>query len=210
MIKTLRVYIQDFQNTPLELREQFYYRLRQEYNSADKSKRVPLFLFLNKTCFNGLYRVNSKGKFNVPFGKYIAPSFPTEENIIEWSKLLQRIEIYCIDFRRILDIVGSPAQAFFYFDPPYRPLCVDKKMFTQYNKSPFGDCEQEELKTMCDVISRKGWHFMVSNSDSQTKDGPYFDRLYANYTIHRFEATRTINVYNSNSIKAPEILITNY
>ena len=192
-------------------REKQYYVLRDIFNSnIDGLDRAALFLFLNRTCYNGLYRVNGNGKFNVPHGKYPSPAFCSEEVIYEASKALQRVEIMTGDFEKVIDIIGNFRHLFFYLDPPYRPISKEVGIFTQYDSSGFGDEEQERLKEMCDEVNRRGGYFMVSNSDSQTENGAYFDQLYEDYNVKRFGVTRLINTYNARNMNPTEVLITNY
>lgn len=189
-----------------------YYELRRLFNECkdiDRQK-ISLFLFLNQTCFNGLYRENSKGEFNVPHGRYKTHPICNEKNILEFHKALQKVEI----MRGSFETVGRDLhheKVFFYLDPPYRPMIEKGNMFTMYDRTGFNDTHQILLKQMCDYIHEKGWYFMLSNSDSKTKDGEsFFETLYDNYFISRIEVTRFINTYNASQRRPTEILITNY
>jgi DNA adenine methylase len=198
--------------TDMKQRELYYYKIRELFNNTElcDPNRIPLFLFLNRTCFNGLYRVNDKGKFNVPHGRYKTPSFCTEKMIMNASSLLQNVEILSGNFQDTFKALSPNENVFFYFDPPYRPISKEVSNFTKYDRTGFGDKDQESLKRLCDKIDKNGWKFMVSNSDSKTDNGSYFDTLYDKYTIHRFEVVRLINMYNSKNSRPTEILITNY
>ena len=192
-------------------RQEIYYRMRNEFNAmtSEDALRIPYFLFLNQTCFNGLYRVNSSGRFNVPHGRYKSPTIINEQNLLQVHTALQQVEIQQGDFAQVVGLANGK-NVFFYFDPPYRPLKSDMTMFTQYNQEKFSDKSQERLKGICDKISKAGWYFMVSNSDSYENEKPYFDHLYSGYCIHRFSVSRSINVYSAADRRPKEILITNY
>ena len=212
LIESLRMISKEYlSQTDPAVRENIYYRMRNDYNrmNPDDGLRVPYFIFLNQTCFNGLYRVNTSGLFNVPHGKYKNPRIWTDENLFQLSELLQNVEITSGDFADVFERI-SGRYVFVYFDPPYRPLETGTAAFTQYNKQKFDDKSQERLKRLCDQMTERGWRIMVSNSDSKKKGQPYFDVLYENYHIHRFSANRTINVYSAPDLSAKEILITNY
>lgn len=167
-----------------------------------------LFIFLNKTCFNGLYRENSKGKFNVPHGRYAQPLICDRATILADSLVLQRVEILCGDFAETLNYAG--ANAFFYFDPPYKPLS-ETSSFNSYVKEVFDDGEQIRLRNFCDQVAKLGSYFMLSNSDVKGKnpDDDFFDQLYASYDIKRVYATRMVNSNPEKRGKLSELLITN-
>ena len=168
-----------------------------------------LFFFLNRTCFNGLYRVNKAGKFNVPFGKYVTPTICDTATIYADSKLLQRVEIMTGDFEQTFDKIKG--NTFFYFDPPYRPLS-NTSSFNDYTKEDFNDEAQIRLKLFCDRLNEIGVNFMLSNSDCLGKNGTdhFFDDLFINYKIERVWASRSINSVASKRGKLTEILIRNY
>lgn len=195
-----------------EIREKFYYRIRETFNSMifEDDQKVAFFIFLNHTCFNGLYRENRKGEFNVPHGKYKNPIIFNEKNIMELHHALQKVEIFCGDFSEIFTILETEP-TFVYLDPPYRPISKEITMFTQYDKSGFNDFDQKRLKEICDIFSNKGCRIMLSNSDSYDEEGSFFENLYNNgYHIDRIKVTRMINPYNSSNRKPSEIIITNY
>lgn len=194
-----------------EKRKEFFLTVRDRYNEKNLNplENTTKFFFLNRTCFNGLYRVNKKGLFNVPFGKYKNPQICDPVTIREDSKLLQRVEIMTGDF----DITFNKAQGhtLFYFDPPYRPLS-DTSSFNDYAKEAFNDDAQIRLKEYCDRINKAGFRFMLSNSDCKGKneEDNFFDLLYEAYNIERVWASRSINSNPSKRGKLTEILVRNY
>lgn len=194
-----------------EKRKEFFLTVRDRYNEKNLNplENTTKFFFLNRTCFNGLYRVNKKGLFNVPFGKYKNPQICDPITIREDSKLLQRVEIMTGDF----DATFNKAQGhtLFYFDPPYRPLS-DTSSFNDYAKEAFNDDAQIRLKKYCDRINESGFHFMLSNSDCKGKneEDNFFDLLYEAYNIERVWASRSINSNPSKRGKLTEILVRNY
>lgn len=196
----------------VDLREKVYYTLRDRFNNKEISKleRTALFIFLNRTCFNGLYRENNLGKFNVPHGKYKFPSFLDRHTVRQISQSLQHTDILCGDFENVIDKIDDDNAIFAYIDPPYRPENRERNIFTGYNSGGFSDADQERVKLFCDRIHALGGYFMVSNSDSQTEEGPYFDNLYHGYSIEKFKVKRTINPYNSKDLTFGEIIIKNY
>lgn len=194
-------------------RKNFYYAARDKFNSlrlnADSSaEKAALFIFLNKTCFNGLYRVNKKGKFNVPMGAYKKPCICDEDNLRNVSKALQKVEIVCGDYslsKRFID-----GESFVYFDPPYRPISQTSD-FTSYNTDVFDDNEQLRLAHFIDEINETGAKIVLSNSDPQNKDenDTFFEELYKAYTIKKVEASRMINSKPDGRGKIKELLIYN-
>ena len=151
-----------------------------------------LFIFLNRTCFNGLYRVNRKNEFNVPIGSYKKPTICDESNLLMVSEALQKVELLCGDFEQTIHYIGS--NTLFYFDPPYKPLSATSS-FNAYAKDEFDDNEQIRLKNFCDKIDSLGHSWLLSNSDVKGKNAEdnFFDDLYANFTIKRVDAKRSIN-----------------
>jgi DNA adenine methylase len=192
-------------------RKEYFLEKRDIYNKKllSEIENTSLFIFLNRTCFNGLYRVNSKGLFNVPFGKYANPKICDKPTILRDSKLLQRVEILNTDFENTLNY--SDLNSIFYFDPPYRPLNTTSS-FNSYAKEPFNDNEQIRLKSFCDKITTKGHYLILSNSDCKAanpKDS-FFDDLYSKYKIERVWASRSINSNSQKRGKLSELLIRNY
>ena len=166
--------------------------------------RAAQLIFLNRTCFNGLFRVNSKGGFNTPAGDYVNPSICDEENLMAVSRLLAGATIRKADFTQVLRDV-KPA-SFVYLDPPYRPLSITAS-FTAYSKSAFTDKQQVQLAGVCRDLDKKGAAVMLSNSD--TRDG-FFDKLYHGFHILRVPARRQINADASKRGTVNELVITNY
>lgn len=178
-------------------------------NESANIEKAALMIFLNKTCFNGLYRVNRKGLFNVPMGSYKNPLICDKENLKAVSEKLQNVTIVCGDYREATDFIG--ANTFVYFDPPYRPI-TDTASFTAYTENLFNDKEQIELAQFVDEMHRKGAKIVISNSDpknSNTEDD-FFDKIYASHKIKRVEATRMINCNSEARGKINELLISNF
>ena len=197
----------------------YYYARRDEYNDFDKDvdanmyrssfvRRAALTIFLNRTCFNGLFRVNSKNKFNVPMGKYTNPRILDEENLRNVSEALQIATIMQADFGATSDYVK--ADTFIYYDPPYRPI-RETSSFNSYAIGDFDDAEQERLKQVFDSCHQLGALQMLSNSDpTNYVDDPFFDDLYKDYKINRILAKRLINSKADGRDAIRELLITNY
>lgn len=194
-----------------EARKDFFLAVRDRYNekNLDPIENTSKFFFLNRTCFNGLYRVNKKGLFNVPFGKYTNPQICDPETIRKDSELLQHVEILTGDFESTF--AYAQGNTLFYFDPPYRPLS-DTSSFNDYAKESFNDDAQIRLKEYCDRINAGGFHFMLSNSDCKGKNEAdnFFDVLYGAYYIERVWASRSINSNPTKRGKLTEILVHNY
>ena len=192
-------------------RKDFFMAVRERYNekNLDPIENTTKFFFLNRTCFNGLYRVNKKGLFNVPFGKYANPTICDPETIRKDSELLQRVEILNGDFEATFEYAHG--NTFFYFDPPYRPLS-DTSSFNDYAKEAFNDDAQIRLKEYCDRIHEAGFRLMLSNSDCKGKneEDNFFDVLYQAYQIERVWASRNINSNPNKRGKLTEILVHNY
>ena len=196
-----------------EVRSEMYYHIREQYNQheANAVERASQLIFLNKTCFNGLYRVNAKGRFNVPFGRYANPTICNAEVIRADSKLLQsaNVEICQGDFSQTLHYAGG--LTFFYLDPPYRPLDATSS-FTAYAKGDFNDDDQRQLAAFCRQLSEQGCLWMQSNADCSAKnpEDTFFEELYEDCHIHRVHAARFINANPSKRGKLTELLIKNY
>ncbi|MBR5715990.1 MAG: DNA adenine methylase [Bacteroidales bacterium] len=193
-----------------DARRDYYMAMRDRFNtnSLDSIENTCLFIFLNRTCFNGLYRVNRKGLFNVPFGRYDNPMICDTETILSDSLLLQNVEILTGDFRQTINYAQT--SSLFYFDPPYRPLS-DTSSFNDYSKEAFDDAAQIRLKEFCDEVNAAGHSFMLSNSDPKGKNGDtFFDDLYSEYIIDRVWASRNVNANASKRGKLTEILVHNY
>lgn len=194
-----------------EERRAFFMESRVHYNekNLDPIENTTLFIFLNRTCFNGLYRVNKRGQFNVPFGKYKNPTICDAATIRKDSETLQRVEILTGDFEDTFN--SAEGNTLFYFDPPYRPLS-DTSSFNDYTKDSFNDDAQIRLKEYCDKVNQAGYKFMLSNSDckGKNKEDNFFDLLYGDYEIERVLASRNVNSNPSKRGKLTEILVHNY
>ena len=193
-------------------KEKLYYNIRNEFNkSISINYKVIYFIFLNKTCFNGLYRENKLGYFNVPFNKSKHPEFYNKENILNISNFLNKynVQIYNMSYEYIDKFITS--NCFVYLDPPYRPI-TKSSAFTAYTKSGFNDESQKQLKLFCDKINNKNSYFMLSNSDPKNTDinDNFFDDLYKNYNIIRVQASRNINSKGDKRGKINELIIKNY
>lgn len=192
-------------------RREFFYEKRAQFNlqTLDYVTQTGLFLFLNRTCFNGLYRENSKGQFNVPFGRYTNPLICDEATLVADSEALKHVEIRCGDFSEM----GEYARpgAFFYFDPPYRPLSQTSS-FCEYSKDGFSDEEQMRLAHFCREIAKSGAKWLLSNSDPKGKNSAddFFDSLYDGFNIQRVQASRALNSNPAKRGKLSELLIGNY
>lgn len=189
----------------------FFYEIREKYNINKEGniKHAAYFIFLNRTCFNGLYRVNSKGKFNVPFGRYVNPKICDVENLKNVSKILKNVEILNIDFEKTDKYIKK--ESFIYFDPPYRPLS-NSSSFNSYAKESFNDKSQEKLAQYFRRLDKKGVKLMLSNSDPKNSDpnDNFFDDLYKGFDIKRVDAKRMINSKGSGRGVIKELLIMNY
>ena len=194
-----------------EAQKQYYLNVRAQFNagSLPDVQEAAYMVFINRTCFNGLYRENSKGGFNVPFGRYANPTICDEALILADSELLQRVEILQGDFAGTADYVKG--YTFVYFDPPYRPLDATSS-FNSYVKESFGDSEQRRLRDYFARLSAEGCLEMLSNSDGRGRNAEdsFFDELYRDYAIERVHAKRSINANPAKRGKLTELLIMNY
>lgn len=197
-----------------EEKQVYYYEQRNRFNtlpltSDTKIEKAALFIFINRTCFNGLYRVNRKGAYNVPFGKHSNPTICDTENLIKISNVLKNVVMNSCDYHEVLNFADE--NTFVYFDPPYRPLNATSG-FTSYTEEQFNDQNQIELSDVCKKLSGRGAKVMLSNSDPHNVDenDNFFDDLYSEFTILRVEASRMINSKASSRGKIKELLILNY
>ncbi len=201
-------------------RQEFFYEQRADYNSQRFKTnfgaysehwfpRAAQLIFLNRTCYNGLYRVNSKGEFNTPAGDYINPKICDEQNLLAVNKVLQIAEIKRTDFTGL--IPDLKPDSFVYFDPPYRPISKTAH-FKAYSKHGFADPEQLRLAALFKLIDRQGSLVMLSNSDPKNNDptDTFFDTLYKDFSICRIPARRMINSDPSKRGNINEIIVTNY
>jgi len=187
-------------------RKDYYYEIRRQFN-ADRS--AAKLIFLNKTCYNGLYRVNRKDEFNVPFGDYKNPTICDEENLRNVSEVLQNAEIIYGDFTKSRRVINK--NSFVYFDPPYRPLSPTAS-FTSYSKEDFNHKDQIRLARFCKQIHNKGAKFLLSNSDPKNENptDSFFKDHYKEFTVDTVKAARLINCKSSGRGQINELLITNY
>ena len=195
----------------MDEKSRYYYKVRDKYNSKETidEEKAAYFMFLNKTCFNGLYRVNTCGKFNVPFGKYKNPTICDDKLILADHELLKKVDIYTGDYSEIMRFLGK-GYNYIYIDPPYRPLS-GTAYFKEYSHNVFDDKEQEKLKIFCDIMTARGCKIMQSNSNSMDDDGEsYFAKLYQGYHITQIQAHRYINAHVGKRNKETELLIMNY
>ena len=202
------------------MQEQFYYEIRNDFNNKRPGinfnefqeewiERAARIIFLNRTCFNGLFRMNRKGEFNVPFGGYKKPDILNEENLRTVSALLKKTRIHLGDFTGCQEYVDD--RTFVYFDPPYRPL-KRSSSFTSYSKDGFTDADQVRLAEFFRILDERGAKLMLSNSDpkNQNPNDSFFDDLYAEYFIERIPARRRINCKGAGRGDISELVITNY
>ena len=194
-----------------EAKKEYYYSKRELYNTRkeEKSGQAALFIFINRTCFNGLYRVNRKNEYNVPMGSYKKPNICDKNNILAVSQALQKVEILCGDYEETLNFADN--NSLFYFDPPYKPLS-ETSSFNSYAKDEFNDNEQIRLRDFCHKLDKLNHTWILSNSDVKGKDenDNFFDDLYSDYKINRVDAKRSINANPEKRGKLKELLITNY
>ncbi len=194
-------------------RKYYYYNVRDKFNTVKLSdstsaEKAAYFIFLNKTCFNGLYRVNRKGLFNVPMGSYKNPTICDADNLRNIHEALQNVTIVCGDYSLSKSFIDQ--DTFVYLDPPYRPIS-ETSAFTSYNSDVFDDDEQIRLARFIDEINASGAKIVLSNSDPKNvnPDDAFFDELYKAYQIKRVSATRMINSKADSRGKINELLICN-
>ncbi len=192
--------------------QKFYYAKREQFNASDTQNpiyRAALVIFLNKTCFNGLFRFNKRGQFNTPYGKYKQPTLAIAENLYAASRALEKVYIRQGDFEWVLQQADN--QTFVYFDPPYRPVSKTAT-FTAYAAGGFDDTQQIRLAKTADLLDKVGAYWMLSNSDPTylNPTDRFFHDLYAKFDIQQVWAHRMINSVGEKRGKIPELLITNY
>lgn len=200
--------------TDEEERKAYFYNVRDKYNrsitdSIDVNPiRAAHTIYLNRTCFNGLFRVNSKGGFNVPHGRYKNPRILFEDKLLACNAALQKAEIHKADFADANNFVDG--NTFIYYDPPYRPVS-ETSSFNSYSKEAFDDDEQIRLARFYKEMDIKGVLQLLSNSDpSNYIEDPFFDNLYIGHTIERVSAKRMINSNSEKRGELKEILVRNY
>lgn len=203
-------------------REKYFYDLRADFNVSGKDidfnrysdswiNRAAQIIFMNKTCFNGLFRLNRNGEFNVPFGRYKNPSIFDKDNLIKASEVLQIADIHRTDFEEIKKYASE--DFFIYFDPPYRPISKTSN-FTSYNKDNFTENDQVRLAILFSELGINGNKLMLSNSDPKNKNAndDFFERHYdsSKFKTHRVKALRMINSKADKRGAINELIITNY
>ena len=201
-------------------RKNLYYTQRDLFNgelhlkkrtTSAKVTRAAQLIFLNRTCYNGLFRLNSQGKFNSPAGRYLKPRICDTANLTAVSKLLKHAVLKHMDFKKVMPQAGR--DTFVYLDPPYRPLNRTSS-FTAYAKSNFNDADQRDLATACRILHKNKAKMMLSNSDPKNTDpnDDFFDILYKGkpFNIHRIPAKRMINSNAKKRGAIHELLIRNY
>ena len=185
---------------------QDYYKARDKYNSLHEGEddvlQATLLMYLNRHCFNGLYRVNSRGEFNVPFGKYLNPRIPMESHIMEISRALEDAVLLNEDFEEILTKAGDGD--FVYLDPPYEPVSRTSK-FTDYDPAGFDFEEQMRLAAAIRKLDNKGVKFILSNSSVD-----HIEELYSEFNIQRAYARRSINSEPAGRGRIAELVVTNF
>lgn len=220
LIEFLHKYDTFYKKLTEKKQKEYYYEVRENFNlqrfNIDYNKysenwipRAAQTIFLNRTCFNGLFRFNSKGGFNSPMGRYKNPKILDEQNLLNVSKLFEIATIRKADFKEVKNDIQN--NSFVYFDPPYRPIS-ETASFTSYSKFNFQDDEQLQLAGLFYDLNEQGHYLMLSNSDPKNTnpEDDFFETIYANYNIQRVDAKRSINSdpNKRNSIK--EIVVTNY
>ena len=182
-----------------------YYRVRERYNQSPRittSKRAAMFIYLNKTCFNGLHRVNRKGEFNVPIGSYKNPRILNEDALRAASEALGGAGLRCTSFEALLE--SAKPGDFVYFDPPYEPVS-DTASFTSYARGGFSRSDQARLRDVYRALDRRGCKLMLSNSDV-----PFIRELYSDFNVDTVAAPRAINCNAAKRGKVSEVVVRNY
>ena len=204
----------EFLSLEIDGRQKCFYNIRTKYNSyflnAElDAERASEFIFLNRTCFNGLYRVNKSGKFNVPFGKYKNPTICDSRNLRNLSILFKNTIFKYGDYKESESLIDE--NTFVYFDPPYRPLSVTSG-FTSYTKEDFNDENQKELAKYYNKLNVKNAKLMLSNSNPKNTDenDDFFENIYKGFNINEVSAKRMINSNAKGRGEISELLITNY
>lgn len=198
-----------------EAKKAFFLGVREIFNEEDLDAvdRTKYLMFLNRTCFNGLYRVNSRGKFNVPFGRNLNPTICNADTIKADSELLNRVDVVILngDFEQTINYFNANGLNFFYFDPPYRPLSTTSS-FNSYAREEFNDTEQLRLRDYCRMLNDMGALWMLSNADCSAKNPEdlFFEEAYRYFNIHRVYASRSINANPTKRGKLTELLVNNY
>ncbi len=214
LIDILKNMEEEYLPTDADGRKKFYLEKRARFNDLKRNgvhdaEAAALMIFLNRTCFNGLYRVNRSGDYNVPMGAYKNPQICNEDLLLADSKKLQNANIVCGDYKESTSFIDE--NTFVYFDPPYRPL-TKTASFTSYTEHLFDDNKQLELAKYVQDLDNKGALIVISNSDPKNTDenDNFFDDAYSNQNIRRVAANRMINSNSEARGKINELLITNF
>lgn len=202
LISVLETLQNEFHNC--DDQKSYYYAKRKLYNlkTSDNCVQAALFIFLNHTCFNGLYRVNKRNLFNVPMGSYKKPTIYDRENILAVSQVLQKVQLISADFEETLKY--AEGNTLFYLDPPYKPINKTSN-FTFYTSYGFDDNQQIRLKNFCCKLNELGYKWILSNSDNED----FFKHLYSGFKIQKVNALRNINSNGRKRNKINELLISN-
>lgn len=213
LIECLGKYQNLYDSTQASDRLNLFLKIREEFNNnfdSEKNEkqylvsRAAQLIFLNKTCFNGLYRLNLSGKFNVPFGKYNSPKIADGKNILALSQLFKNTDIQLAPYQDCLKEIDI--NSFIYLDPPYKPISKTSN-FNNYTKASFGDTQQKILAEFCKLINAKGSKFLLSNS---APDNNFFENLYSDFKLNKIQATRSINSKGNLRGLVDELVIKNY
>ncbi len=217
LISLLEKYSAAYLSLDHEGRKAYYYSARQQFNAGPfctancppEVERAALFLFLNRTCFNGLYRVSRSGQFNVPMGRYKNPQIVSASALRAASAALRGVQLVCGSYEQSTDFIDS--STFVYLDPPYRPLSRTSS-FTAYTKDAFDDDAQRRLASFFKEMANRGAHVLLSNSDPKNTDSgdDFFDALYRHFRIERISAGRAINAKGESRGQISELLISSY
>jgi DNA adenine methylase len=197
-----------YSQSDIEAKKLFYYERRSEFNATRDNtiRKASLFIFLNKTGFNGMYRENASGQYNIPFGKHENPLICDKDNLIKVSDVLKQIDITCGSYEKAVD--DAKRGDLVYLDPPYAPL-TPTSSFTEYQAGGFGDADQEKVRDLCLELDKKGCFVMVSNSTA-----PIIKHLYkehpGKFVLNKISVGRAINSAGAKRGKIDEYLITNY
>lgn len=215
LIKELQILSDDFLPKNLDERKEYYYNVRDEFNNAsedfNKIIRASQMIFLNRTCFNGLYRVNQDGKFNVPIGSYKNPLICDKNNLLKVSEVLNDVKIECADYSKSEKYIDQ--NSFVYLDPPYLP--IKQNSFTGYDSKGFGEKEQIELSEFCKTLDKKHAKFLLSNSNPKnTENKGFFNKYYGLdkdlFKYEEIDVRRSINSDKNKRGPIKELLIFNY
>lgn len=215
LISNLKLLEKEYLSLGKDDRKKYFYNIRKQYNSYRLTKdemslqKATEFIFLNRTCFNGLYRVNKNGDFNVPMGNYRNPTICDEENLRALSELIKNVNFEYGDYKTSQKYIKK--NTFVYFDPPYRPLNVTSG-FTSYTKEDFDDENQKELALFYKELDDNNVKVMLSNSNPKNtnKEDCFFENIYKGFNINEVYAKRMINSDSCGRGEISELLITNY